>query len=348
MLAQLEKPTNDFHALARYLINGREKPPNPKRVAWTMAHNLGTDDPELAAKLMTATAEMSKRCRAACYHAMIAWREDEKPSPEVMQEIARKTLDLAGLGEHQALIVGHGDKAHPHLHMMINRVHPDTGRAWSTSHDYRRFDRIMRQLSEEHGFAYVPPHSFHPELTDDLPKAPNSNATYAARGGARTDRPQWPRAQARAYGAAVSEKLDAASSWEDVEMAFAEAGLSLQSKGRGLAVGNSRSYAKFSALGLSVSAKRLEKAFAKSFSLHRITKRQPIRRVWEIDEVDIARAIGTQSQLRAAINTAVAKRKAWLARKSYRAQLDAELKEALKDAVETKPTRKISNISTRS
>ena len=57
MLAQLEKPTNEFHALARYLIHGRERPTNPNRVTWIMAHNLGTDDPELAAKLMTATAE---------------------------------------------------------------------------------------------------------------------------------------------------------------------------------------------------------------------------------------------------------------------------------------------------
>lgn len=55
---------------------------------------------------------------------MIAWPPDERPLPEMMQEIARKTLELAGLGEHQALIVGHGDAEHRHLHAMINRVHP--------------------------------------------------------------------------------------------------------------------------------------------------------------------------------------------------------------------------------
>lgn len=329
MLAQLERPTNDFYALARYLIHGREQPSNPKRVAWIMAHNLGTDDPELAAKLMTATAEMSKRCRAASYHAMIAWREDERPTPEAMREIARKTLELAGLAEHQALIVGHGDKVHPHLHMMINRVHPETGRAWSTSHDYRRFDRIMRQLSEEHRFAYVPPHSFHPELTDQLPKAPNSNATYAARGGARTDRPQWPRAQARAYGKSVSEKLDKAASWEDIERAFAEDGLTLEEKGEGLVVGNARAYTKLSALKLKATAKSLERKHG-GISAQRARRKQIPFRPWTVDEVDIARALGTRSELRAAIDAAKARRKAWIAKAGLRRQLEEELKQVLK------------------
>ncbi|HRD74669.1 MAG TPA: relaxase/mobilization nuclease domain-containing protein, partial [Hyphomicrobiaceae bacterium] len=170
MLANIEPAHNDFLALAGYLVHGRDRPTHPARAAWTFGHNLPTDDPLLAATLMGATAELSRRCRSACYHMSINWHPDEHPTPETMQEIARRTLDLAGLAEHQALVMGHGDKAHKHLHMMINRVHPDTGRAWSTSHDYRRLDRIMKLLSEEYGFRYVPPHSFAPELTDELPK----------------------------------------------------------------------------------------------------------------------------------------------------------------------------------
>lgn len=84
--------------------------------------------------------------------------------------------------------MGHGDKAHAHLHMMINRIHRETGRAWSTSHDYRRFDCIMKQLSDEHGFRYVPPHAFEPERTDGLQQAPSSAARYAAKRGANTNR----------------------------------------------------------------------------------------------------------------------------------------------------------------
>lgn len=250
MLAKIAPCTNDFHALAQYLVRGKSSAPNPKRVAWTIGHNMPTDDPELAAKLMTATAFLAPRTKKAAYHVMIAWHSREKPKPEVMQEIAVKTLELAGLGDHQALIMGHGDRPHDHLHIAINRVHPDTGKAWKTSHDYARFERIMEQLSEKHGFAYVPSHTYNPDLTDEHPKKPNSKATYAAKRGAKTDRPQWPQRHAREFGDRISEHLDAATTWEDLQDLFANHGLQLEPKGEGYVVGNDTSYTKLSSLGL--------------------------------------------------------------------------------------------------
>ena len=106
MLANIVPPTNDFHGLARYLVHGKPgTKASPDRVAWIRSHNLPTDDPELAATLMTATAQLSKRSKNAAYHAMIAWHPEEQPTPEQMQQIAKRTLELAGLGEHQALIM---------------------------------------------------------------------------------------------------------------------------------------------------------------------------------------------------------------------------------------------------
>ena len=289
MLAQIEPARNDFHALAEYLIHGKERPTHPDRVAWCFGWNLATDDPLLAAHYMTATAEFSKRCREPCYHASINWDPDEQPTPEIMQEIARRTLDMAGLGEHQALVMGHGDKPHKHLHLMINRVHPDTGRAWSTSHDYRRFDKIMKQLSDEYGFRYVPPHSFHPDLTDDLPKAPNSNATYAAKRGAPTDRMQWSAEASREFGAAISENLDRASSWEDIEAAVAEHGLTLEAKGQGLAIGDTTGYTKFSKLGLEVTANGLAKRFGTPPPRPLERQRPPPRPRWDTNRITVER-----------------------------------------------------------
>lgn len=339
MLAQLDKPHNDFHALAHYLVHGNEKPTHPDRVAWVFGHNI-PDDPARAAKLMAATAELSRRCTNACYHATINWHPDEAPTPEIMQEIARKTLDLAGLGEHQALVMGHGDKPHRHLHMMINRVHPETGRAWSTSHDYRRFDRIMKQLAEEYGFRHVLPHSFHPELTDELPKAPNSGARYAARRGARTARPQWSRKSARRFGARISANLTHASTWGDVEQAFGDHGLKLEAKGGGLVAGDEAGYAKFSALGLAVTAKGLARRFGKSLAPPRKPRRSPPKRkvqawangrnVFSVDAIDIARALGSRDDVLHAIRDAARQRKARLAKKPLIDQLLADQRQQLK------------------
>jgi hypothetical protein len=339
MLAVIEPSHNDFHALADYLIHGRERPTHPNRVAWVLAHNLSTDDAMRAAKIMDVTARLSRRCTNACYHASINWHPDEQPSPEIMQEIARRTLDMAGLGEHQALVMGHGDKPHAHCHLMINRVHPLTRRAWSTSHDYRRFDRIMKQLSEEFGFRYVPGHAFEPELTDGLPKAPGSNATHAARRGANTHRTQWSRAASRELGAAAAEHLGRHHSFDGLEDWIASQGLQLEAKGQGFVIGDAGSYTKLSALGLASSARDgLLRALGKTPEPS--TRRRPpprakaqawaARRLFAVDAIDIARALGTKADVRNAVQDAVRARRARLARRPVIDQLMEELKEQLK------------------
>ncbi len=331
MLVNVVPPTNDFHALARYLVEGDDKPPHPDRVAWVLSHNLPTDDPALAATYMTATAQMSKRCRNAAYHAMIAWAPHEKPSPEIMQEIAIKTLGLAGLGQHQALIMGHGDKPHAHLHMLINRVHPVTGRAWETSQDFALFDRIMKQLSEDYGFAYVPAHRFNLDQTDDRPKKPNTRATWAAKRGAKTTRTQWSRTASRGLGAHISERLDRATTWDDLQAVFAEEGLTLEAKGRGLVAGNPTSYTKLSALGLTRTAKDFEKRFGGSFADHQARQPEAPRLWFAVDAVDIVRflamyGIAGKADVRHAIDERNLARDARLATAPLAVRMMRELK----------------------
>jgi hypothetical protein len=295
MLAKVAPPSNDFHALARYLVRGKSGTPDPKRVAWLFTQNLPTDDPLLAAKYMEATAHLSARTRKAAYHLMIAWHADERPMPEAMRDVARQTLQSAGLAEHQALIMGHGDKPHPHLHILLNRVHPDTGRAWKTTQDFARFDRIMRALADAHGFTFVPSHAFNPEATDALPKLPNSPATYAGKRGALTLRPQWSKAQARAIGERMSEDLTMDATPDDVLDILAQHGLELQAKGMGHIIGNKQGYAKLSSLGLTASAKNLSRTVrAVSSRTHNVMPaRQHSRNVFDVDAVDIAQAFHT-------------------------------------------------------
>lgn len=335
MLVNVVPPTNDFHALARYLVNGKAgTKPKPERVAWTLAANLPTDDPELAASYMMATAELSKRTTNAAYHAMIAWHADERPTPEIMQTIALRTLDLAGLGEHQALIMGHGDKPHAHLHMLVNRVHPESGKAWSTSHDYRRFDAIMRQLSDEHGFLYVPAHRFNLEQTEHTPKEPAKRATYAATRGADTGRTQWSRADSLVLGKELTERVDRAGSWADIAHAFAERGLHLERKGQGLVAGGRTSYTKFSALRLATSAKSLERRFGTFDDIYVPSLPKP-RPWYAVDGVDIVRTlvsvgIADKDDLRSAIDEAKNARYSKAAEVPLALQMRRDLIKALK------------------
>lgn len=316
MLAKITPMTADFHALARYLVNGKGRQPHPDRVAWTKAHNVFVDDPELVAKIMEATASLSARTKHPAYHMIIGWHPDEEPTPEVMQEVALKTLEMAGLGSYQALIMGHGDTNHPHLHMMINRVHPDTGKAWKASHDYALFDRIMRTLSDDHCFRYAPAHRYNLDETDNLSKKPNSKATYAAKRGAKTNRPQWPKTKSRAFGERLSEQLDAASTWDDLSTLISEHALTLEEKGQGYVIGNDASYTTLSSLGLQKTAHGFTKQKLRRkkppvlFDARANTERRPL---FTVDEVDLARVFVSmglveQNAVRLAVEDAVTAR----------------------------------------
>lgn len=313
MLAKIAPTTNDFLALARYLVRGKPgTQTDPKRVAWIAAHNLPTTDPELAARYMDATARMSARTKSAAYHLMIAWHAHERPTPEAMQAVATDTLQLAGLAEHQALIMGHGDKPHPHLHILLNRVHPDTGRAWKTSHDFARFDRIMRELAETYGFEFVPAHTFNPDHTDAQEKLPNSAATYAAKRGAQTRRPQWSKAKARTVGAEISEQLTPDATYDDFRELLATNGLRLEAKGKGFVVGNDTTYAKLSSLSLTASARALARKHDHTPSvLHAHTSARQHSAIFTVDSVDIAHAFHTLGLLsREDVQSAMAAAKA--------------------------------------
>lgn len=305
MLAKVAPTSSDFHALAQYLLRGKGGEPHPDRVQWAFTQNLGTDDPLLAARYMEATASRSTCCVKPVYHLMVAWHERERPTAEIMQEVARCTLDMAGLAGHQALVMGHGDTPHRHFHIMLNRVDPETRKAWKTTNDFQRFDRIMRQLSDEYGFEYAPAHSFDPELTDELPQLPDSRSFRASKKGANTNRIKWSRRASREFGEHLSENLDRSTTIDDLQTLADDHGLAFKQKGRGIVLGNSEGYATLSSLGLSMSANGLVRR--RDDPLGILRPAPPQRHWWDVDKVDITRAfmswgLTTKDDLKAAIS----------------------------------------------
>ena len=62
-----------------------------------------------------------------------------------MERVADRVLARLGLEGHQVLIVAHRDREHPHLHVLVNRVHPETGKAWDRWQDLPRMQRVLRE-----------------------------------------------------------------------------------------------------------------------------------------------------------------------------------------------------------
>jgi len=123
-----------FAGLLRYLLtkDGR----HPERVEWTASRNLASADPRLAAVEMRATAERNVRVEKPVFHLSINLDPDERLDPAQLRQVVDRTLKDLGLEQHQALMVAHNDTDHQHVHVMVNRVHPETERAWARDFDY--------------------------------------------------------------------------------------------------------------------------------------------------------------------------------------------------------------------
>src|SRR5438270_5818438 len=64
--------SRSFKSLGRYLVVGRSGD-EQGRVAWSTGRNLPTDDPELAAKIMRATAAQNVRTEQPVYHLALSF-----------------------------------------------------------------------------------------------------------------------------------------------------------------------------------------------------------------------------------------------------------------------------------
>jgi len=135
-----------------------------ERVAFTYTENLATNDPELAIKIMAHTAMRQNEIKAAnggartgrklaypVYTYSLSWAPEEEPTQEQMIEAAQETLKVLGLAGHEVLMVAHSDMAHPHIHLIVNRVHPETGKAAVLSKDHLALSRWAEAYEREQG-----------------------------------------------------------------------------------------------------------------------------------------------------------------------------------------------------
>jgi hypothetical protein len=64
----------------------------------------------------------------------------------------KKAIADLGYAEHQYMIVAHNDKAHFHVHIMLNKVHPETMRAHTPLRDMLILDKAIREIENEQGW----------------------------------------------------------------------------------------------------------------------------------------------------------------------------------------------------
>jgi hypothetical protein len=246
-----------FAALARYLLHGRSGEES-ERVAWTAGRHLGLDDPELAAVLMQATADQNVRVEAPVYHLTLSFDPQDAVTQAQMEAAVDRVLADLGLTDHQALLVAHQDRAHPHVHVMVNRVHPETATAWERWQDRPRIEHTLRELERELGLREVRGRLYQLE-GQELPERAllTSGEHHQA---LRTGEQPFPD-RVRDHLA----EFRGAQSWPELQERLAAHGLRLERKGQGLVITDGEHRVKASRVARDLSLLRLEQRFGVPF-----------------------------------------------------------------------------------
>ncbi|MEE4378015.1 MAG: relaxase/mobilization nuclease domain-containing protein, partial [Candidatus Competibacteraceae bacterium] len=75
---------------------------------------------------MRTLAQEAVRSKDPINHYVLSWQEGEQPTPKQVEQAVDLFLEELGLQDHQVFFGLHVDTDNVHLHLMINRVHPDT------------------------------------------------------------------------------------------------------------------------------------------------------------------------------------------------------------------------------
>lgn len=149
--------------LVDYVTHDKGHATTSERVAWTHTRNLATSDPRRAAAIMGATARAADQLKAdagvkatgrkldkTVVHLSLSWPPDTNPDQATMIAAGREAMASLGVEDHQALMVAHTDEDHPHLHIVIGRTHPATGKAAPLSNDRLELSRWAERWERDH------------------------------------------------------------------------------------------------------------------------------------------------------------------------------------------------------
>jgi Relaxase/Mobilisation nuclease domain. len=190
-----------------------------ERVDWESGRNVGITDDIASAKAQMKHTAAASRVEKPVYQIILSWQsgnEDEgippdDPSREEMEETVDRVLTELGLDEHQAWMVAHRDTDTPHVHVMVNRVHPQKKTAWENTYDKSEIYNTLREIEEEKGWHRPAPKTIEEKWAQDREKS----LQYWEEEHEKWDREPSVRLWAREEG--VQEALREAQSWKEVQ-----------------------------------------------------------------------------------------------------------------------------------
>ena len=245
---------------------------------------------ESAAAEMASLAFKNPRCENPLMHIILSWREMELPTSKQIDEAVKIALKELDLQDCQAVWITHADTENRHVHIVANRIDPETYRAiqpagrWT----HRAIQRASRKIEFSQGWQ-TETHGCYSVTTD---------GTLMEKGAAEPDKPKFSKAalDVEAHAAVKSAEricqetaaqiIREAKSWNELHASLADQGIAFERKGSGAVLTVSDIAVKASKAGRDLSLSKLETRFGEyqprsEFLTVRNRQNEPVERVVE-------------------------------------------------------------------
>ena len=162
MIIRIEPLGKSFKGVAAYLTHDVNKATTSERVDWTHTLNLASDNVGEAINEMYWTfraADQLKRdaglkaggrgVARPVKHFSLNWHPSDQPTRDEMIAAVADFMSHMGWSDRQAALVAHKDRAHSHVHVILNTVSPNDGRTLDPGYEHARASAWARDYEQE-------------------------------------------------------------------------------------------------------------------------------------------------------------------------------------------------------
>lgn len=251
-------------------IAGPDAGDEREKVQHRGAVNLLNLDHAAQVQEMADLADAARRSPQPVQHWIMSWRPGEQPTARQADHAVRTLLKDMGLEDHQAIYALHRDTDNCHLHVAVNRVHPETERVVTVN---GRFDieiahRAIARIEHEQGWQRERGGRYQ-VLNQELVRMQKGISEREPSAPARDFENLT--GQKSAQRTAIEEGGDLmrrARSWRELHEQLAERGMRFEKKGSGALLWVGDTAVKASTAGRECSMSALQKRLG-DFSPHR-------------------------------------------------------------------------------
>lgn len=145
----IEVKKSSFKRLVEYLANPQD---TKERILGGFITNcMNVDIFSAMMEILTTQNQNTRTKKDKTYHLLFSFRPGEAlPSREVLMDIEKNLCNALGFNEHQRISVIHGDTDNYHIHIAINKIHPQAHKIREPYRDYDKLADVCTLMEVKH------------------------------------------------------------------------------------------------------------------------------------------------------------------------------------------------------